>query len=345
MKLKAIHRYLGLSLSLIMLVISITGTLLLWKKEFLWLDIDDARQVVDVSLLPNAIENIESQYAADELSFIQLHSEDLAVHKVFLSGRRYAWHNQNGKQLQVWSSNDRFEDWLLDLHHRFLLGNNIGLQIAGFGGLLLMPLLILGLLIWWSRRRALRLGLLPKSMLRGDVMRSHGNIGAVFLIPIFLLSLTGVILVYPSESRTLLVNGFGDDTPPVVQEMTYDASQGYPDWKTLIIKVYKRFPGAKIRSITPDTSKNLSRTVAFQQTEGWHRLGRSSMKYRLEGQLIIKDELQQPLQKRVFGFSYPIHTAKLGLLYKLGLSIVGLAFTLLCFLGLVSFLKRPTNRS
>lgn len=328
-----------------MLVISITGTLLLWKKEFLWVDLIDARQTIDASKLPSTIAAIESAYATDEVVFIQVYSEDLAIHKVFLSGRRYAWHNQQGEQLQVWSSNGRFEDWLLDLHHRFLLGNTVGLQIAGFGGLLLMPLLVLGLIIWWSRRRTLRLGLLPKSLARSEAMRSHGNLGAVFLIPIFLLALTGVILVYPSESRLVLLNGFGEDTPPVVQTESYDASLGYPDWQVAIARAYQRFPDAQIRSVTPASSKNQSRTVAFQQVAGWHRLGRSSMKYKNDGQLIIQDELLQPLPKRVFGFSYPLHTAKLGLLYKLGLSVVGLAFTLLCFLGLTSFLKRPSKRS
>ena len=340
MQLKLIHRYLGLVLSVVMLVISMTGTLLLWKKEFLWLDLVDARQLVDTSLLASAIETIEASYPVDNVVFIQLYSEDLSIHKVFLKDRRYAWHNQQGRLLEQWSSNGRFEDWLLDLHHRFLLGNTVGLQIAGFGGLLLMPLLVMGLIVWWPRRRTLRLGMWPKRLERGSLMRSHGNIGVVVLLPVFMLSLTGVILVYPSESRLVLLNGFGGDTPALVQVENYDTSKGMPSWQTAIETVYQRFPGAKIRSITPSSSKRVSRTIAFQQAAGWHRLGRSSMKYLDGGQLIVKDELQQPLSKRVFGFSYPLHTAKLGLLYKLGITLVGFGFALLCALGLLSYLKR-----
>lgn len=342
MQLKIIHRYLGLVLSLVMLVISVTGTMLLWKKEYLWLGIPDARQTLDTSLLANTIDKIESSYAADEVVFIQLHSEDLSIHKVFLNGRRYAWHNQYGAPLEQWSSNGRFEDWLLDLHHRFLLGNAVGLQIAGFGGLLLMPLLIIGLLIWWSRRRTLRLGLLPKTLERGAVIRSHGNIGAVFLVPIFMLALTGVILVYPSESRLVLINGFGENTPAIVQQLSYDSSNGLPTWKVAIKQVYQRFPGAQIRSVTPSSAKNSSRTIAFQQAQGWHRLGRSSMKFQVDGQLIVKDELQQLRAKRVVGFSYPLHTAKLGLLYKIAITLAGLAFALLCVFGLISYLKKTS---
>lgn len=340
MKLKLIHRYLGLVLSVVMLVISVTGTLLLWKKEFLWLDLPDARQSVDVSLIAKAVAVIESSYPVDDVVFIQLYSEDLSLHKVFLKGRRYAWHNQQGQALEQWSSNGRFEDWLLDLHHRFLLGNSVGLQIAGFGGLLLMPLLVVGLIIWWPRRRTLRLGVLPKTMARGSLMRSHGTLGALFLLPIFMLALTGVILVYPSESRLVLLNGFGKDTPVLVQSERYDASKGLPEWQAIIDAVYKRFPNAKIRSLSLNSSERTRRSVAFQQAEGWHRLGRSFMKYQVDGRLIVKDELQQPLTKRVFGFSYPLHTAKLGLLYKLGITLVGLAFALLCAFGFISYIKR-----
>lgn len=345
MQLKIIHRYLGLALSVVMLVISITGTMLLWKKEYLWLDISDARQTLDTTLLASAIDKIESSYAVGDVVFIQLYSEDLSIHKVFLSGRRYAWHNQRGELLEQWSSNGRFEDWLLDLHHRFLLGNAVGLQIAGFGGLLLMPLLLIGLTIWWSRRKTIRLGLLPRTMQRASLMRSHGNIGAVFFLPILMLAVTGVVLVYPSESRFILINGFGDDTPPVVEHQSYDISNGLPGWQNAIGQAYQRFPGAQIRSVTPSSVKNQSRTVSFQQAQGWHRLGRSSLTFNVSGQLTVKDELQQPLAKRVFGFSYPLHTAKLGLLYKIAITLVGLAFALLGVFGFLSYLKTPVERT
>jgi len=103
------HRYLGLSLSVILLIMSITGVMLLWKKEYLWLNIGDSRELITPELLPNAITNIESQYKLNEVVFIQFYSEDLAIHKVFLSERRYAWHNQRGDFIQLWQGNERFE--------------------------------------------------------------------------------------------------------------------------------------------------------------------------------------------------------------------------------------------
>ena len=81
MSIKLFHRYIGLLLCLIMLSISLTGVVLIWKKEYLWLSVDGARESVDTSLLAKAIENIEASYADDEVTFVQLYSEDLSIHK------------------------------------------------------------------------------------------------------------------------------------------------------------------------------------------------------------------------------------------------------------------------
>ena len=135
---------------------------------------------------------------------MRLYSLGLAIHKVYLTDRRYAWFDQQGDFIQQWQANERIEDWLLDLHHRFLLGNTVGLNIAGASGILVILLCLVGGIIWWPRRRSYRLGLWPKSARREAWLISHGNLGASFALPFILLAFTGVLLVYPSESRSLL---------------------------------------------------------------------------------------------------------------------------------------------
>jgi uncharacterized iron-regulated membrane protein len=337
---KLFHRYIGLLLCLIMLTISLTGVILVWKKEYLWLSVDGAREVVDTSIVANAIERIETSYARDEVIFIQLYSEDLSIHKVFLTDRRYAWHNQRGDRIQVWSGNQRWEDFFLDLHHRFLLGNTIGLNIAGFGGLLALPLLLLGVMLWWPRRKLLSLGIKPKSFSRSALMISHANIGAIFSLPIVVLIITGVILVYPTESRFVILESIGADSPAIVERLNYDASGGLPSWSTAIQMAAQEFPQSDIRSVQPSSTQSTMKSVNVQQKDGWHRLGRSSLIFHANGDLVVKDELEQARATRVFDFSYPLHTAKLGLAYRLFVSLIGLGFAFLSLLGLVTYLKR-----
>lgn len=154
-----------------------------------------------------------------------------------------------------------------------------------------------------------------------------------------------MILVYPSESRLLFLDGLGlkKETPVITHTTDYDALNGLPSWGAAINQVYTRFPGSKIRSVTPNSIKHNSRTVAFQQATGWHRLGRSSLKFTINGQLIIKDELEQSIVKRMLAFSYPLHTAKLGLWYKILITFVGIAFSMLCAFGLMSYFKKPAK--
>ena len=340
MSIKLFHRYIGLLLCLIMLSISLTGVVLIWKKEYLWLSVDGARESVDTSLLAKAIENIEASYAADEVTFVQLYSEDLSIHKVFLSGRRYAWHTQYGDKVQVWSGNERWEDFFLDLHHRFLLGNTIGLNIDGFGGLLVLLLVVLGLTLWWPRRKLIALGIRPKSFRHGALMMSHANTGAIFSLPILLLTITGVILVYPVESRLVLLDSTGLNGPAIVEKSTFDASDGLPSWAAVIELARQTFPQSSIRSVQPSSTRSHKISVNLQQQEGWHRLGRSSLKFHANGDLSIQNELAQLTAKRIFDFLYPLHTAKLGLVYRLFSTLVGLGLALLSLLGLVSYLKR-----
>jgi uncharacterized iron-regulated membrane protein len=65
MSTKFFHRYLGLSLCIIMLSISLTGVILVWKKEILWFSLDGAAERVDTNLLAGAISKILASYEKD----------------------------------------------------------------------------------------------------------------------------------------------------------------------------------------------------------------------------------------------------------------------------------------
>jgi uncharacterized iron-regulated membrane protein len=322
-----------------MLVISVTGTALLWKREYLWVTIPDARQALELgpAAIDNAVRTMQDSYSEYELSFVQLGSEGLGLHRAYLSNKRYAWHNQAGVQLEVWEGNDRVEDWLLDLHHRFLLGNTIGLNIAGFGGLLLLPLMLMGFWLWWPRRQLFKLGFVPRSSVRGAWMRSHANLGALSLIPILIISVTGVILVYPVEAKKVLVGGFQAPAASVAQ---FVKLQQQPSLLTALEMVEQRFPNSRPRWISLSNSERKSFAIGLQNQGAWNRMGNTSMRFYPDGRLSITQAELQSRAKRVFDFSYPLHTGKFDWGWRLLLSIVGLSLTTLCVYGLGSFLKK-----
>jgi len=216
--------------------------------------------------------------------------------------------------------------------------------------LLLLLLIVLGLIIWWPKRSFFRVNsLVPNIWLtifsRRQLLQRHGDIGSVLALPVFVFGVTGVILIYPIESRTILLDGFGKRAPEVIRIESFDASDGLPVWSEIIEIARHKFPESRIRSVQPSSTNSFKRILNLQQKTGWHRLGRTSLSFSIKGELLIKDELAQARAERVMGFTYPLHTAKLGLFYRVIVTVLGLGFIFLSVLGLIAYLQRPPKNS
>ena len=326
-----------------MLSISLTGCLLIWKPEYLWLTIYQARETQnhDSGFIVDAIESIENHHPRGSIKLIQIFSEDLALHKVFLSNQQYAWHDQRGDLVQKCGSKQRIEDWLLDLHHRFLLGNAIGLNIAGFGGLLLIPLILIGLFIWWPRRRFLKIGVMPKSIRHGSLIGSHGNLGFLSIIPILIVSISGVILVYPMQARnfllpkannSLLVSSVESHAPPIT------------NWSDRLATASSLYPQSRIRWVSPATEKYPNVSVGLQQAQAWNRMGNTTLSFIDDALTSNQNALTRSTAVRLMDFTFPLHVGKLDLWYRLLLTLFGLSLGSVSLLGLASYIRRRTEQ-
>jgi uncharacterized iron-regulated membrane protein len=136
---RSLHAWDGALLALLLFMSSVTGTLLLWKPEYLELTIPAARADFDPTpeALAPPIEKIEAQLDPNEIVRIQLPTRDLAVAKVTMFDTHYAYVDTQGNIVDEWFLNERWEEWLYDLHHRLLLGN-AGLTIIGFVGMTML---------------------------------------------------------------------------------------------------------------------------------------------------------------------------------------------------------------
>ncbi len=336
---KKLHRYLGLCLSIIVLIVSLTGVMLVWKREYLWVTIPAARELKDPNTdYANVTRTIETHYSANSVQFVRFFAEGLSVHKVYLAGRRYAWHDQTGAQVQVWSGNERFEDWLLDLHHRLLLGNKIGLQWVGFTGLLLLPLMIIGTILWWPWRRSYRANLVPASGKAGALRKSHFDTGITVLVPTLLIAVTGVILVYPNQAATVIRDRFGETVPPITESLVQRDDSLHSNRHLAFDFVHTNLPDARVRWFSYPNAETGDFTIGVQEAESWNRMGASSLRFELD-RVLIKHAQEQSLGNTVLSFSYPLHVGKFPTLYRLALSAFGLLLAWLALLGLISYRK------
>lgn len=339
--LKKIHRYLGVALSILLLLVSITGVMLVWKREYLWVTIPEARELrAEQSVLAQAASVIESSHPEGEVMFARFYSEGLSVHKVYLTGRRYAWHDQNGNLIQVWKSNERFEDWLLDLHHRLLLGNTIGLNVVGLGGLLAIFLMLMGVVIWWPWRRGYSMSFVPNNGRHGSLLKSHSQTGVTIALPALLIVVTGVILVYPTESRYVLRDGFGDPVPPTTMVIVAPELSSNLDWPTAFDYAQRSFPEGSLHWLSYPRADSSSFTIGVQEASSFNVMANTSIKFGAQQSVTVKHQSEQSISQQALDYTYPLHTGKFPTWYRLLLSLAGVLLAWLSFLGLLAFLKR-----
>ena len=337
---RSLHRWVGLLLCVLLAIISITGVLLAWKPEYLRATVAGADQpiVKDIRGIARAVDSIIESHPAKTVSLIQIYPHELSVHKVRLSGKRYAWYSQSGELVQLWASNERIEDWLLDLHHRFLLGNTIGLNMAGFSGILLVPLVLIGLWLWWPNRNNSAFKLLPQGSRPGQLLRSHRNFGVISSVPILFVAISGVILVYPAESARVLLCDTTKQPKPHVRPISSDIA--YPGTAEKLEYVLSVFPGARIRLVRPPSEYSDRFLVGVQQLQGLNRLGHTHISFENHRPVEVRNALQQSASKRMFDFVFPLHTGLLPLWYRLLLTLFGVALLLVSSLGVIAYLKK-----
>ena len=84
--------------------------------------------------LAQIAESVEAKFDTDDILQIQFATHDFALTKVVLADTRYAYLDTQGRIVDEWVRNERWEEWLYDLHHRLLL-EDLGLTIIGLAGL------------------------------------------------------------------------------------------------------------------------------------------------------------------------------------------------------------------
>jgi uncharacterized iron-regulated membrane protein len=174
---RSLHAWGGALLALLLFTSSMTGTLLLWKQEYLKLTIPAARVEFDPvpETLASLIEKIEALLDPNEIVLIQLPTRDFALAKVTMLDTHYAYVDTQGNIVDEWFLNERWEEWLYDLHHCLLLGNT-GLATIGFVGATMLLLLIAGVSAFWPMRRGFRQGFRIRGLTRGHLLTAHRNI-------------------------------------------------------------------------------------------------------------------------------------------------------------------------
>jgi uncharacterized iron-regulated membrane protein len=343
---RTIHAWGGAALALLMLLASISGSILVWKNEFVKqaLVATDATFDATPAALATIADAVEAQYASNDIFQIQFPTADFPLTKVTLAGDRYAYLDTDGKLLAQWTLNERWEEWLYDLHHRLLLGNT-GLAIVGYCAMTMILLLIAGVIAFWPQRRGFLHGFWPKDTARSSLQAAQRNIGIVEVLPFLLTLTTGAILAFPEQSQKLLLEPFRGEAYSLdfAENLDTITGAGTGDWLPAIERALATFPGSQIRTAQVPNDYSPYRIIGLQQPGVLNPTGVSKVYIEAtEGWMDIRiDDQAQLLSERLYNLAYPLHTGRFdNFFYRIFLTLSGLAVATLSSLGLISFIKQ-----
>ncbi len=149
-----VHLWLGLLLSLYLVLISLSGALLVYHDLLTRSTLPAGLAPYDpprTAALTQVVANARSQYPGAEITSVTLPSPHIPVFQLDLSrGADTTWKTiadpQTGRVLPLPRS---WVDMVYDFHLYLLLGSHHGMQWNGIGAVGLLILALTGLLLWW----------------------------------------------------------------------------------------------------------------------------------------------------------------------------------------------------
>lgn len=347
-----LHRWLGGVLGLVLAVLGITGTILLHKTAWILLPHADDAQRTDPATLAAATGRLLSGHATEAPQSIVFASRDFGLHQLRLGEGAGLYASQDGGVVTRWASQwERPELWIFDLHHHLFAGDT-GEAVAGVAGLAALFFVVSGAILWWRTRKTFRWRLLPKRLSRPAILMHHRDIGIVAAPLLFVTALTGTMMVFRPVAE-VVVAPFSPSTsvsetlaPPRVASGPLAAQ---PDWPAMFAAARARFPDGEFRILALPRRAGDPISLRIRRAAEWLPNGRTLVLFdAATGRILFaRDALTMPAGPRLFNAAYPVHSGRVGgLAYRLVLTAVGLAMTLLGTLAVWTFwFRRPRAKS
>jgi uncharacterized iron-regulated membrane protein len=343
--LKWLHLWLGLTAGIVLVVVSLSGTVLAFQRELLLMahpQLANA-ELPPVSTQGQTLTRIIEEWGPRGMRSADLPSAKLPVWQVFFSGGERRYFDATSSELLLTRSKDNdWVLWLRDLHIHLLAGET-GEEVLGVFGLIALFILLSGLYLWWPRWRALAASL---RWYRGPPTRRwlswHRSSGALLLPVLLLVVATGVAMVYNQPTRTAL-RWTLDDGPEMVPPLPLAPTDQTIDWPALLAATEGQLAGGELRRIALPKKDDALVSIRARAAGEWHPNGRSVVwmdPYRLKA-VQVYDATAQDLGGRISDAIYPLHGGFVGgRTWQWGVALTGLVPAFLLITGFLFWRAR-----
>ena len=321
-----IHLYGGLALGAVLIVISLSGSALVFKDTLdRWLRPDLLRVTpgetrVSLNRVVNAV---RAAHPEARPRLLEMPVDAAAPLTVWLAedNRHVYVDPYRGTVLGERAPDAGVMNTISRLHIELLAGDT-GLLVVGVVGLLLVVLTVTGLVLWWPRRlRALGAALriawrhgAPR--FNYDLHRAGGFYTTLFVL---LTALTGSAFAFYPTTQQLISTVTASDpwppAPPTVQAPT-DSTRDPAriDYEAGLQATLERLPGAEASFLYVPKSPTAPLTVRLRTPPEWHPNGRSFVYLHPTETTVLRvdDARAAPGGAQLLQTFYPLHVGAVG---------------------------------
>ena len=232
--------------------------------------------------------------------------------------------------------------------HVHLFAGEVGEQINGVVGILVLGFVLSGLILWWPRRKKwLVRSLIPQRMSSRHFMQSHALIGVIFSASIVLIVFTGITMVYYTPIANALTSLL-DSSPRIVPSAKVTPrEQPLISWAAILNTTEQVLPKGKLISVSLPKEDNAVLSIRKQMPGEWHPYGRSFILLNPYTGAVLQtiDARQHELGMQLIEKAYPLHASKVGGMPYTVLTLgTSAALIILGVFGVLSYVSRTRSQ-
>ncbi len=353
-----IHLYLGLIAAVILFTVAITGAILSFQKEIIYLINKDSFVVkVEENKLTEKqiLEKFQEKFPSEKIKALSFFNDPKSSYiinvaikgakgKAAFKGKNYYVNPYNMEILPFVKGEETFK--FIELIHRGLIADKIGKQIVGVSVVCLLILIVSGIVIYWDRLKKSFIKSITfsfKSKNRKLLSTMHSSVG-MWIIPFLLLaSITGLTWSYPYFKENLFTLLGVEKTIKKRFKQDISNTSSFNDIQTAIYLFKKNISNYDNARISLIENKNDIYTLRYIKNNPIHNRARNSISIDIKNQTVLKHEQfsNLPFNKQLTKSIYPLHTGEyFGVIGQTLMFLSSLALGLLCVTGVWMYIKR-----
>ncbi|UPG90048.1 PepSY domain-containing protein [Luteibacter aegosomaticola] len=349
--LKTLHLWLGLSLGLLLALVTLSGSVLLWEDPLVAAGHPEltSRPLPDLATQGRSLAIVLASKEAKGLRGVSLPDDDMPVWEAQArGGDRFYFDATTGEPLLT---RHKLSDGLLLLMdwHTHLLSGEIGETVLGVVACTGLFMLFSGVWLYWpGRQRALK-HLKPHTqppLLRWASF--HRAVGVVALPLLIVMIGTGTTMAYRGAVRNGLTAAFGEKAPAKPPKTA--PLDGPVDWVAVLAAAHAAAPDAELTRLMLPGKDSGTIVMRVRHAGEWNLAGRSSVYIDGHDAKVLGgvDATKLGTGGRLADSLFPIHSAAVGgLAWRIVATFTGLLPSFLLVTGFLFWRarkRRPAAR-